>query len=632
MLKFTDSGPQFSQARFPLSRLHPAPDGGSNMCPLAPEILEQIQKWLQPPFDEATRAEIQALVDAQNEKELYERFYQELEFGTGGLRGLMGAGLNRMNQYTVGRATQGLARYMLAHAPGKPEDLAAVIACDSRLNSDVFARETARVLAANGIRVYLFDGVRPTPELSFAVRHLRATAGIVVTASHNPKEYNGYKVYWADGGQVVPPHDIGIIAEVQAIRDFSDSKSLPFAAAVAAGKIGVIGEAVDNAYLEAILPLSVKPHICQQWGGQLRILYTPLHGSGGALAPLALRRWGFSDVRLCASQSEPDGNFPTVVSPNPEERPALARAIADAEACGAHLVLATDPDADRVGIAVLHNGEYHLLTGNQIASLIVQYILGAHAERGSLLPNAAVVKTIVTTELLAAICESYGVRLDNVLTGFKYIGEKIRQFEATGEAVYLAGGEESYGYLVGTHARDKDAVGSCCIIAELAADSLAQRQTLVDRLDAIACRFGVFQESLQSLSLAGAEGQTQIARIMSVFREQTPKEFMGVAVTEVRDYLRDEVREAATGRVLGATGLPKSNVLVFRLAGGEQIVARPSGTEPKIKFYFGVSDRQGLPIRTKEELAQRRAALSAHSDALRASFIKRVEEIVAAKD
>jgi phosphoglucomutase len=601
------------------------------MCPLAPEILEQIQKWLQPPFDEATRAEIQALRDAQNEKELYERFYQELEFGTGGLRGLMGAGLNRMNRYTVGRATQGLANYMLAHAPGKREDLAAVIACDSRLNSDVFAREAACVLAASGIRVYLFDRLRPTPELSFAVRHLRATAGIVVTASHNPKEYNGYKVYWADGGQVVPPQDTGIIDEVKAIRDFSEIKTMPFEAAVAAGKIVLIGEAVDNAYLEAILPLSVKPHVCRQMGGQLRILYTPLHGAGCALTPLALQRWGFSDVRLCASQSEPDGNFPTVVSPNPEERAALACAIADATTCGAHLVLATDPDADRVGIAVLHNGEYHLLTGNQIASLIVQYILGAHAERGSLLPNAAVVKTIVTTELIAAICESYGVRLDNVLTGFKYIGEKIRQYEASGEALYMAGGEESYGYLVGTHARDKDAVVACCIIAEMAADSLTQGQTLVDRIDAITCQFGVFQESLQSLQLAGAEGQTQIARIMTVFREKTPKEFMGIAVTEVRDYLRDEVREAATGRVLGATGLPKSNVLVFRLAGGEQIVARPSGTEPKIKFYFGVCDRQGLPIRSKDELAKRRTALSAHSDALRAAFIQRVEEIVAAK-
>ena len=595
------------------------------MCPLEPTVQQRLAAWLRPPFDAEMIAELEALIEAGDERELNDRFYRDLEFGTGGLRGLMGAGCNRMNGYTVGLATQGLANHIRAEMGSK--SASAVIAFDSRLQSDAFAREAACVLAGNGIGVFLFEALRPTPELSFAVRLLEATAGIVITASHNPKEYNGYKVYWSDGGQVVPPHDEGIIDEVRRLGGMDEVRRADYEESLESGLIQLIGEKVDSAYFEAILPLSIKPHVCRQSGADLKIVYSPLHGAGGTLMPTALARWGFPNVELVKSQAEPDGTFPTVAYPNPEEEAALSEALDTARASGAHLVLATDPDADRVGVAVRHEGEYRLLTGNQTAALLVDYVLGAHAERGSLLPEAAVVKTIVTSELVAEVARGYGVRVDNVLTGFKYIGEKIRQYEETGEAVYMAGGEESYGYLVGTHARDKDAIVCSCMIAEMAADALARGQTLIDCLDAVYRRCGIFQESLMSMQLPGAEGTEQIARIMASFRETPPTEFLGAPVVEIRDYQRREVRSLRDGCTVGPTGLPESDVLLFLLEDDTRIFARPSGTEPKIKFYFGVCDRESLPIPSPGELARRKIALSERHDKVREDFAARVRAI-----
>ncbi|MBN1867433.1 phospho-sugar mutase [Candidatus Sumerlaeota bacterium] len=591
---------------------------------LDPTVRSKVEQWLKPPFDPETIAEIQALVDANDEKELHDRFYADLEFGTGGLRGLMGAGLNRMNRYTVGRATQGLAVYILKQGM---QDPSVVIAHDSRLRSEEFVRESACVLAHNGIRAYLFESLRPTPELSFAVRELRATAGIVVTASHNPKEYNGYKVYWSDGGQIVPPHDTGIIAEVKAIDDPARVARADYDEALRAGRIRIVGKEMDEAYLAAILPLSVNPALCHAQGKRLKLAYTPLHGTGGQIVPEALRRWGFEHVIECQAQSTPDGTFPNAPSPNPEEAVALQAAIETARREGADLVLATDPDADRVGIAIRDGEEYRLITGNQVASLLVDYVLGGRTQAGTLPANAAVVKTIVTTELIARIAAHYGVRIDNVLTGFKYIGEKIRLFEETGEAQFVVGGEESYGYLVGTHARDKDAIVSCCFIAEIAADSLSRGESLLDRLDSLYTRYGVFLESLQSLVFAGAEGIDKIARIMRTFRETPPRDFLGSPVVEIRDYKRDEVRDMRAGKVVGPTGLPQSNVLVFRTEDGSQIVARPSGTEPKIKFYFMCCDVKELPIANRDELARRKAALQSRVDSLREEFVNQARSI-----
>ena len=593
---------------------------------LEARIQQKIEQWLKPPYDPDTIAEIQNLLRAGNEKELQDRFYTELEFGTGGLRGVMGAGLNRMNRYVVGRATQGLANYILKTI-GAARRHSVAIACDSRLRSAEFARVAACVLAGNGIRAYLFDALRPTPELSFAVRHFGAAAGIVITASHNPKEYNGYKAYWSDGAQVVPPHDTGIIAQVRAISDLREVRKMDYDEAVRSGMIEIIGSEVDEAYLKAILPLSIQPDLCRKVGKTMRIVYTPLHSAGISLVPEALSRWGFEHVHLCAAQREPDGNFPGAPSPNPEQPAALEAAIADARALGADLVLATDPDADRVGIAIRDADNYRLVTGNQIAALLVEYVLSSRAAAGTLPPDARVVKTIVTSELLTMIANYYGVRIDNTLTGFKWIGEKIRQYEEQGEGQYLVGGEESYGYLVGTHARDKDAVVCSCMIAEMAADSASRGETLAQRLDSVFRRFGVYQESQLSVGYPGAEGQRTIEHIMSQLRENPPREFAGIPVERVEDYAEDTVRNLATGAVIGKTNLPKSNVLIFRLAGGTQITGRPSGTEPKIKFYFSVCDRANLPIATAPELARRKLALAARHEAIRSDFQGILEKI-----
>ena len=590
---------------------------------LDPDIQKRAEEWTKAPFDAETRDEIQQLIDNGDAQELYERFYTDLEFGTGGLRGIMGAGLNRMNRYTVGRATQGLANY-IRKTLGEGDERSVAIAHDSRINSEEFTRDAACVLAANGIRVHVFKELRPTPLLSFAVRHLGATSGIVITASHNPKEYNGYKVYWDDGGQIVPPHDKGIIEEVRKIDDFATIQTVDYDEAVADGRIHVIDTEVDEAYFEAILPLSVQPDVCRNVGDGLRILYTPLHGTGVTLVPEGLRRWGFQNVAVCKAQKTPDGTFPTAASPNPEEKSALEEAIKEAKATGANLVLATDPDADRVGIAVEKDGEFVLVNGNQVATMIVEYVLSMRAERGTLPNNAAVVKTIVTTEWIADVCRRYGVRLDDTLTGFKYIGEKIREYETSGDAQFQCGGEESYGYLVGTHARDKDAVVSSCFIAEMAADSAARGETLLDRLDRLSREYGLYKTSLESMRFPGSEGQDKIKRLMASFRQSPPKAIGDSAVVELRDYQEDRIVDTRTGEKTGETGLPKSNVLLFRTEDGAQVVGRPSGTEPKIKFYFSVSDRCDLPI-APENLATRRQALETRHDAVRADFLKLVD-------
>lgn len=583
---------------------------------LDPAIIQKAEEWLKAPFDADTQREVATLLDCRNEKEIFDRFYTNLDFGTGGMRGIMAAGLNRMNRYVVARATQGLANYILQQATPNPS---VAIAHDSRMNSPEFARCAAAVLAANGIRVFLFDSLRPTPELSFAVRHLGATAGIVVTASHNPKEYNGYKVYWSDGGQVVPPQDTAIIREVNAISDFSAIHYGDYQQACAAGMIRLIGTEVDEAYFAAIRPLSFRPDVCAAYGDTLRIVYTPLHGAGIALIPEALRRWGFRKVYLCESQQKPNGHFPTTLSPNPEEKEALQEAIASAKATNADLVLATDPDCDRVGIAVRSGEEYVLMNGNQVASMLVDYVLSSLSEQDGMPAGAAIVKTIVTTELITAICKHYGVHLDNVLTGFKYIGERIREYEASGEKRFLAGGEESYGYLVGTHARDKDAVVCACLIAEMAADSLSHRETLLDRLDGLFSRYGVYEESLLSIGLKGSEGLAKIKGIMESFRNAPPSQFLGSPVVWVRDYQKDEVRNAQTHAIVGATGLPRSNVLVFETEAHTQIVARPSGTEPKIKFYFSVC---GQPLNNtgKGQLDAEKKRIQMQMEHLRAEF------------
>ncbi|NQU43970.1 phospho-sugar mutase, partial [bacterium] len=455
---------------------------------------------------------------------------------------------------------------------------------------------------------------------------LKASAGIVVTASHNPKEYNGYKVYWSDGAQIVPPHDKGIIECVKRISEIELVKEMDFDAAREKGLVQILGSDVDEAYLQTILRLSVQPDLCVAQGGKMKIVYTPLHGTGITLVPEALERWGFQNVVICEEQSQPDGDFPNAPSPNPEEPEALKAAIRTAEEIDADLVLATDPDADRVGIAARIGEEYRLMSGNQIASLLVEYVLGSLARAGTLPPDARVVSTVVTTDLINRIAEHYGVKTDQTLTGFKWIGEKIRLYEEAGEGTYLVGGEESYGYLIGTHARDKDAVVSACFIAEMTADSLSKGQTLFDRLNSVFRRFGIFQESLLSMKFPGAEGQERIRRIMSFLRENAPDSFGGIAVDRVIDIQRNEIREGGSGKVLEKTGLPKSNVLIFRLADGSRIAARPSGTEPKIKFYFSVCDRENLPISSDEELERRQEALKCRHQALREEFKHEIDE------
>jgi len=541
-------------------------------------ILKKAQSWLTGNFDEETKIQVQNLIDNDPE-ELTDAFYRELEFGTGGLRGIMGAGTNRMNKYTVAMATQGLANYLLKMFPyEKPVKVA--IAYDSRNNSKVFAQISADVLSANGIKVFLFDELRPTPVLSFTVRHLRCQSGIVITASHNPKEYNGYKVYWNDGGQLVSPHDNNVIAEAQKIKGIEDVRMN-----AVEENIVTIGEEIDKIYLANVKGLSLNPDIIKAHA-DLKIVYTPIHGSGVKLVPRALKEFGFTNIISVDEQNIIDGNFPTVKSPNPEEPAALEFALIKAKETDADIVLATDPDADRVGVAVKNNnGEFILLNGNQTASLLIYYLMNAWKEKQLLTGKEYIVKTIVTSEILKDISTCYGVECFDVLTGFKYIAESIRQNE--GSRIFIGGGEESYGYLVGDFVRDKDAVISCSMIAETAAWAANKGKTMYELLIYISLQFGLYKESLLSLTKKGKEGAEEIAQMMVNYRNNPILSINGVDVILIKDYLLQKEKDVQKNTEKPIL-LPKSDVLQFFLRDGSKITVRPSGTEPKIKFYFGV--------------------------------------------
>ncbi|MBR0076946.1 MAG: phospho-sugar mutase [Bacteroidales bacterium] len=541
------------------------------------EVMDMVNTWLNDNYDIETKNEIRRLM-AEDQNELNESFYRTLEFGTGGLRGIMGVGPNRMNKYTVTAATQGLANYMKKNFPDT--ELKVAVAHDSRNNSRFFAEVTAQVMAANGIHCYLFEDLRPTPELSFAVRHLHCQAGVMVTASHNPKEYNGYKAYWDDGGQIVPPHDKAIIAEVNAVTTLSQIRweGNP-------DKIQIIGKDVDDVYLDKILALSVNPEAIRRHH-DLSIVYTPLHGTGITMVPKALEMYGFTNVTVLESQHTPDGNFPTVASPNPEEKTAMELAIRKADEIGADLVLATDPDADRVGIAVRNDhGEMELFNGNMTGSLLVYHLLSQWQKNGRLTGKEFTVKTIVTTELIRAIAESFNVECFDVLTGFKYIAEKIK--EQVGHT-FIVGGEESYGYLVGDFVRDKDAVSACCMIAELAACLADEGKTLYTQLKELYVKYGFYKEELLSITKKGQSGAAEIQKMMADFRSCPPKAINGSEVTKVIDY-KASTATSSDGTVT-TIDLPKSDVLQFFTADGTKVTVRPSGTEPKIKFYFGAKE------------------------------------------
>ncbi len=542
------------------------------------DIIEKAKTWLSDYFDKETRDEVQRLIN-EDPNELNESFYRTLEFGTGGLRGIMGVGTNRMNRYTVGAATQGLANYLKKNLPGT--ELKVVVSHDSRNNSRFFAEVTARVMAANGILCYLFEDLRPTPELSFAVRHLGCHAGVMVTASHNPKEYNGYKVYWGDGGQIVPPHDKGIINEVNAVTSYDqilwDGGD---------DRIRIIGREVDDVYLARIQALTLNPEAIQRQHN-LKIVYTPLHGTGITMVPKALEMYGFTNVTVLESQKTPDGNFPTVASPNPEERTAMELAMRKADEIQADLVLATDPDADRVGIAVRDDhGQMILLNGNMTGSLLVYYILSQWKNSGKLTGKEFTVKTIVTTELIRDISTFFGVECPDVLTGFKYIAEQIQN---SPDKQFIVGGEESYGYLVGDFVRDKDAVSACCMIAEMAAVLADSGKSLYRQLQELYLQYGFYKESLLSITRKGQAGAAEIQQMMSDFRNQPPKEVNGSPVVRMMDYKQSIAQDCQNGTTSPIT-LPKSDVLQFFTADGTKITVRPSGTEPKIKFYFGVKE------------------------------------------
>ncbi len=527
------------------------------------------QSWLTGNFDDQTKAEVKHLMDT-DPVALEDAFYRNLEFGTGGLRGIMGAGTNRMNKYTVGMATQGLANYIKAHVQG---EASVCISHDSRNNSRLFAEISAQVLSNNGIKVYLFESLRPTPELSYSIRLKKATAGIMVTASHNPKEYNGYKVFWSDGGQITAPVDKDIVAEVAKIEDPADVRFEPVAGQPQAA-IEIMGAEVDECYLRDQLSLMLSPEAVAKHK-DLKIVYTPLHGCGVKLMPEALKRIGFTNIIHVPEQDVSDGNFPTVASPNPEEPAAMAMALKKADETGADLVLATDPDADRLGIAVRdNNGKMVQLTGNQTWSFLTYYILKRWQELGKLSGKQYCVKTIVTTELIAAICKSFGVKCYNVLTGFKYIAE-IQKLQE-GKSEFICGGEESYGFNLGSFVRDKCAQVAGCAVAECAAWAAEQGLTLYQLLQKVYKEYGLYVEKMVYIVRKGKSGAEEIQQIMADYRACPPKEIAGSPLVKVLDYNKPE-----------ETGLPKSNVLQFYNAAGDVVTVRPSGTEPKIKFYFG---------------------------------------------
>ncbi len=546
---------------------------------------ETYEKWCTDPyFDEATKEELRAL--QQDEKEIEDRFYRQLEFGTGGLRGMIGAGTNRMNIYTVRQATQGLANYILSQ---KGQEKGVAIAHDSRIMSPEFAREAALCLNANGIKTYLFESLRPTPELSFAVRELGCMAGIVITASHNPSEYNGYKVYWEDGAQITPPHDKNILAEVAKVTNFAMVKTMDEDAARVEDLFCVIGTDFDDKYIAKLKEQSIHPEIIPEMAKDMKIVYTPLHGTGNIPVRQVLRELGFTQVYVVEEQKKPDGNFPTVPYPNPEDENAWTLALKLAKEVDADIILATDPDADRLGVHAkdTKTGEYISFTGNMSGILIAEYILRERRATGTMPENPALVETIVTTDMAKAVAAQYDTTLIEVLTGFKYIGEQIRRFEETGSHHYVFGLEESYGCLAGTYARDKDAPVAVMMLCEAAAYYKKQGKTLWDAMTDMYEKYGYYKEGLATVTLKGIDGAEKIQTMMDDFRKNPPKKLGDFEVLAYRDYKEDVRKDLATGET-EPTGLPTSNVLYYELENNAWCCVRPSGTEPKIKFYFGV--------------------------------------------
>ena len=552
------------------------------------EVKARIDSWLNGPYDEETKKEIKALLDSGNEKELTDAFYRDLEFGTGGLRGIMGVGTNRMNKYTVGVATQGLANYILKQGGS---DYKVAIGYDSRNNSDVFSHAAAEILSSNGIKVYLYDDIHPISLLSYAVRSLGCIAGIVVTASHNPKEYNGYKVYWTDGAQVIPPHDKNIIDEVLKVKPeevkMGDNSRVTF-----------IGKDIEDKYMNDLMNYLVNPDLIKKHSN-IKIVYTPIHGSGYKMVPMALRKAGFTNLTTLEGAQPPDGNFPTVESPNPENPEALKIAVDKAKEIGAELVMGTDPDCDRMGCALLtKDGSYMYLTGNQIGSIMAYYLITNKKN----VKNPFIVKTIVTTELARAIADANNVKLYDVLTGFKWIADVI---ERDKEGTYLFGFEESFGYCINSNVRDKDGVSSCLMLAEVLAYCKENNITLADYLESIYEKYGYFYEETISITKKGADGAKAIADLMTYYRDNLPKEISGVQVETISDYEKKEVYDN-TGKKIKDITLPKSNVLQYILADKTKITIRPSGTEPKIKFYFEVCVKESKDKRlavAKEKVA-----------------------------
>ena len=559
---------------------------------------EIYEEWLSNPyFDEATKEELRSIKD--DDKEIKERFYKDLEFGTAGLRGVIGAGINRMNIYVVRRATQGLANYIIKQGG---QDKGVAIAYDSRRMSPEFAEEAALTLAANGIKAYKFESLRPTPELSFAVRELHCIAGLNITASHNPAEYNGYKVYWEDGAQFTPPHDKGVTAEVLAITDLSTVKTMSREAAIAAGKYEIIGQAIDDKFIAHVKAQVVNQDAIDKMQKDIRIVYTPLHGTGNIPARRALKELGFENVYVVKEQELPDGDFPTVSYPNPEDKNAFTLALKLAAEVDADIVLATDPDADRLGIYAKNEktGEYESFTGNMSGMLILEYLLSQRKELGMLPENGAVVTTIVSGKMARAIAKEYNVELIETLTGFKYIGEQIKFFEQNHDHEFLFGYEESYGCLEGTHARDKDAVVAVMALCEAAAYYKSKGITLCEQMQNLYQKYGFYKESLFFQTFPGAEGKAKIDGLMDALRNQPPKQVGPFKVTALEDYKKSVCTDIATGETSALT-LPESNVLYFELEDGAWFCVRPSGTEPKIKYYAGVKGADAQDAEEKLE-------------------------------
>lgn len=563
---------------------------------------ERYREWLENDyFDADTKAELTAI--KENDNEIKERFYKDLEFGTAGLRGVIGAGTNRMNIYTVRKATQGLANYILKNGAG---DRGVAIAYDSRRMSPEFADESARCLAANGIKAYVFESLRPTPELSFAVRKLNCIAGINITASHNPPEYNGYKVYWEDGAQITPPHDIGIMAEVEAVTDYAAVKTMNLEEAKEAGLYEVIGAAVDDAYMEELKKQVLHQDAIDQMNKELKIVYSPLHGTGNIPVRRILKELGFENVYVVKEQELPDGEFPTVSYPNPEAREAFELGLKLAEEVDADLVLATDPDADRLGVYVkdTKSGEYKVLTGNMSGCLLADYEISQREAVKGLPEDGCLIKSIVTSNMAKAIAESYGVKLIDVLTGFKFIGQQILEFEKTGKGTYLFGFEESYGCLIGTYARDKDAVVATMALCEAAAYYKTLGKTLWDAMIDMYEKYGYYKDDIQSITLKGIEGLEKIQNILETLRKEPPAEIGGYKVQRARDYKAGTIKDLRTGKT-SDTGLPASNVLYYELENDAWVCVRPSGTEPKVKFYYGI---KGNSLENADEISAKMGA------------------------